>query len=135
MWIPKLLIEEIHLKEKSKLASKLDNPKSSFAHKSFNPPSNSTSYSKSILGPIALKCNISHPSFPSSILGPYVHKSTFDPSSKSKPLPLQLHHPSRCVPMLIFPTFPSIYPQFFQNPVHYSISIFHNLITLIQCFE
>lgn len=114
MWIPKILIESMHPKEKSKLASKLAYPKAS---------SNSTSSTPS-----------NSPSSRPSILGPYIPKSTSTPPSKSPnskatSLP-QPHHTSRCVKMMIFPTFPSSHLQVF----HYPTSIFHPSIPLIQPF-
>ncbi|MGI4458293.1 hypothetical protein ACR2WA_25510, partial [Klebsiella pneumoniae] len=103
MWIPKQLLEAQKPKETSNLASKI-----------IIPPSK------------PLKSMPPSPS--SSILGPYVHKSLAIRSSKSQYpkyiFPPSVHHPSRCVPMLIFPTFPSTHAQFFQYLIHYPMHIF-----------
>lgn len=110
MWIPKV---------KSKLASNVSNPKAPSIHRSSNPPSNTPSSSKSILGPYVPESTIPTPSSPSSILGHHLPKSTLYSPSNSKHSPPLLHHPSRCVPMLIF-------HKFFKTP---SI-IHHPLFTI-----
>ncbi|GLJ37402.1 hypothetical protein SUGI_0759380 [Cryptomeria japonica] len=113
MWIPKRLLEAQKPKETINLASKIAIPPSNPLK--FVPPSPS-----------------------SSILGPYVPKSIAIPSSKSQypkyVFPPSVHHPSRCVPMLILPSFPSTEAQFFQYPIHYPMHIFHPSIPLVQSF-
>ena len=104
LWIPKLLNVVMNLKERFQTTSNSANPKASLIHKSSQLP-----FSKSILGPYTPKSTIPNPSSPSSILGPYIPKSK--PTSPPQFPPF--HHPSRCVPMMIFP-FPS---QFFQPSI------------------
>ena len=92
MWIPKLLNVAVNLKERFQMTSNSANPKASLMHLPF---------SKSILGPYTPKSTIPNPSSPSSILGPYIPKSTLSPLYHLQFPPF--HHPSRCVPMTIFP--------------------------------
>lgn len=113
MWIPKRLLEAQQSKKKSKSIAKIVVPPSK--------PSKSIS-----------------PSPPSSILDLYAPKSLVVPPSKSQNLrsifPPSIHHPSRCVPMVISQTFPLAYAPNFQHLVHYPAPLFHPAIPLIQSF-
>lgn len=111
MWIPKLLNEAMNRKEKFKIASNLANSKASFIHKSSKLP-----FTTSILGPYVPKSTILNPSSPSSILGPYIPKLKISPTYLPKFPPL--HRPSRCVSMKIFPPPSSTHSQVFQHSIH-----------------
>ena len=127
MWIPKLLNVAMNLKERFQMTSNSANPKACLMHKSSQLP-----FSKSILGPYTPKSTIPTPSSPSSILGSYIPKSTFTYSPHFPPF----HHPSRCVPMMIFLPPSSTHSQVFQPsnpqpcfpPIHYTplIQKIHN---------
>ena len=111
MWIPKMLNEAMNLKERFKMASNFANPKASLIHKSSKLP-----FSKSILGPYIPKSTILNPMSPSSILGPYIPKFKLSPTYPPKFPPF--HHPSRCVPMTIFPPPSSTHSQVFQPSIY-----------------
>ena len=109
MWIPELLNVAMNLKERFKIPSNSTNPKASLMHKSSSLPS-----SKSILGPYIPKSTILNPLSPSSILGPYIPKSKLTYPPQFPPF----HHPSRCVPMMIFPPPSSTPSQVFHPSIH-----------------
>ena len=107
MWIPKLLNVAMNLKERFQMTSNFANPMASCINNPSKLP-----FSKSILGPYIPKSTIPNPSSPSSILGPYIPKSKLTYPPQFPPF----HHPSRCVPMPIFPPPPST--QAFQPNIH-----------------
>ena len=126
MWIPKLLNVAMNLKERFKMTSNLANPKASRNHNPSPIP-----FSKSILGPYIPKSTILNPSSPSSILGSYIPKSTFPYPPPFSPF----HHPSRCVPMTIFPPLSSIHSQVFPPIIHQLYLPPTHFTPLIQTFS
>ena len=121
LWIPKLLNEAMNLKERFKMTSNSANPKVSPMQ---------LPLSKSILGPYTPKSTILHSSSPLSILGPYSPKSKLTYPPQFPPF----HHPSRCVPMAIFPPPSSIHSQVFQPSIHQPCLPTHST-PLIQTFS
>ena len=127
MWIPKLLNVTKNLKKRLQKTSNSTNPKASHIHNPFKLP-----FSKSILGPYIPKSTILNPS-PSSILGLYIPKSTL--SSTYPPQFPPFHHPSRCVPMMIFSHPSSTSFQVFQPSIHQPCLPLTHSTPLIQTFS
>ena len=98
IWIPKSLLNDLTIENKSKLTFKL--PKAST-------PSSSQHLPKNVSKPYTP---------PSSKIIPPPHTSK--PHNISSIFPSSFHYPSRCVSMLILPTFSSTLAHPFQYPIH-----------------